>query len=112
MHVSLGGDNAARVPLTCLQAVGVLPKEAPPWPAPREAAARLAAGDVDGAVALAWQRLRSADLPLPAHPRTPPALPGLDGQRLLAALAVPLRDKALRALAVHLLPRLIATDNA
>ncbi|MFO1358869.1 type I-U CRISPR-associated protein Csx17 [Plasticicumulans sp.] len=74
-----------------------------PWPAPREAAARLAAGDVAGAVGLAWRRLRSAGLPIPAHPHAPPQLPGLDGPRLLAALTVPLHDAALKNLARRLL---------
>ena len=73
------------------------------WPAPREAAARLAAGDVAGAVGLAWRRLRSARLPIPSHPHAPPQLPGLDGPRLLAALTVPLHDAALKNLARRLL---------
>lgn len=85
--------------------LGLLRDPATVWPAPREAAARLAAGDTHGAVAIAWRRLRSAGLPLPEHPHRPPALPGLHGPRLVAALAVPLHDAELRALALRLMKR-------
>jgi CRISPR-associated protein Csx17 len=55
---------------------------------PPELPARLAAGDVAAALALAWQRLRALNKRLPG--RTPPAATGLPGTRLLAALLMPL----------------------
>jgi CRISPR-associated protein Csx17 len=56
---------------------------------PADIPARLTSGDVDGALALAWQRLRALGVKLPGG-RKPPRAAGLDGQRLLAALMIPL----------------------
>lgn len=43
----------------------------------------------DKAVKLAWDKLRHAGVALPAYPNQPPSVLGIDGQRLLAALAIP-----------------------
>lgn len=53
-----------------------------------EIPARLASGDVNAALKIAWQRLRALGVKLPG--REPPSAAGLDGPRLLAALIVPL----------------------
>jgi CRISPR-associated protein Csx17 len=55
---------------------------------PAEIPARLAADDVDGALAIAWQRLRALGAKLPS--RRPPQAIAIDGPRLLAALTIPL----------------------
>jgi len=55
---------------------------------PPEISARLEAEDPTRAVHLAWQRLRSLGVKLPG--RQPPQLVGVSGQRLLAALMIPL----------------------
>lgn len=58
--------------------------------------ARLAAGDVDAALALAWSRLRASEIPLPG--REPPRATGFAGPRLLAALTIPLDPPSTRRL--------------
>lgn len=55
---------------------------------PAEVTGRLTAGDVDGALALAWQRLRALGTTMPGS--RPPQAIGIDGPRLLAALVIPL----------------------
>jgi CRISPR-associated protein Csx17 len=55
---------------------------------PAEIPARLAAGDVDSALTIAWQRLHALGAKLPG--RRPPAAIALEGMRLLAALTIPL----------------------
>ncbi len=55
---------------------------------PAEIPARLAAGDVQAAVRIAWQRLRALGVKLPG--RNPPQVAGVDGARWLAALCIPL----------------------
>lgn len=55
---------------------------------PAEIPARLAAADVDGALAIAWRRLRALGARLPSH--RPPQAIAIDGPRLLAALTIPL----------------------
>lgn len=55
---------------------------------PAEILARLAANDVDAALAIAWRRLRALDVKLPS--RQPPRAIAIDGPRLLAALTIPL----------------------
>jgi CRISPR-associated protein Csx17 len=60
-------------------------------PLPAAVAANLFAGRVQEAMDLAWQRLRIAGVALPTYPVGPPAALGLSGQRLAAALLVPLR---------------------
>lgn len=55
---------------------------------PAEIPARLASGDIDSALEIAWQRLRALGVKLPG--RKPPRAVGLDGPRLLAALMIPL----------------------
>jgi CRISPR-associated protein Csx17 len=58
-------------------------------PQPPELLAWLAAGNTERAVTLGWSKLRQAGIPLPGFPNQPPMPIGLDGERLLAALAVP-----------------------
>ena len=55
---------------------------------PAEIPARLASDDVQAAVQLAWQRLSMFGVKLPG--REPPQVVGVDGQRWLAALCIPL----------------------
>jgi len=55
---------------------------------PPEIPARLAADDVDSALAIAWQRLSALGAKLPSRP--PPQAIAIDGPRLLAALTIPL----------------------
>lgn len=55
---------------------------------PAEIPARLAADDLDGALAIAWQRLRALGAKLPS--RRPPQAIAIDGRQLLAALTIPL----------------------
>jgi CRISPR-associated protein Csx17 len=55
---------------------------------PPEIPARLSTGDVQTAVRLVWQRLRTFDVKLPG--REPPHVIGADGPRWLAALCIPL----------------------
>ncbi len=62
---------------------------------PGEIVARLQAGRVQEAVGIAWRRLRAAGFPLPRYPKTPPSAQGLEGLRLLAALAIPLEPAEL-----------------
>jgi CRISPR-associated protein Csx17 len=58
-------------------------------PLPRELMALLKAGHVQDALDIAWRRLHAAGFPLPRHPNAAPSAAGVDGPRLLAALAVP-----------------------
>ncbi|MEW5707616.1 type I-G CRISPR-associated protein Cas8g1/Csx17 [Pelomicrobium sp. G1] len=55
---------------------------------PAEMPARLASGDISAALEIAWQRLRALGVKLPV--REPPCAAGLDGQRLLAVLMIPM----------------------
>lgn len=55
---------------------------------PPEIPARLVAGDIHAALALAWRRLRAVGVRLPGS--DPPNAVGVSGPRLLAALMVPL----------------------
>jgi CRISPR-associated protein Csx17 len=55
---------------------------------PAELPFRLTGGDIDGALRLAWQRLRTIGAKLPGP--IPPRAAGVSGRRLLAALIVPL----------------------
>lgn len=57
---------------------------------PGEIVSRLQTGNVQAAVNIAWRRLRAVGYPLFPHPHQPPLAHGLNGPRLLAALAVPL----------------------
>lgn len=75
---------------------------------PPEIDARLAANDVAGALRLAWHRLRTVDKKLPG--REPPAAVGLDGPRLLAALAIPLSTADMRHV-LHWLDGLAPAGN-
>lgn len=59
-------------------------------PPPGELITRLQSGDVQKAVEIAWRRLHAVGYPLLPHPNKPPLAHGLNGPRLLAALAVPL----------------------
>lgn len=71
-----------------LQKNGFLPSDGK-LPFRAEILAWLAADHSDKAVKLAWDKLRQADIALPAFPNQPPSALGVDGQRLLAALAIP-----------------------
>jgi len=75
---------------------------------PDEMPARLAADDVETAVKLAWQRLRSFGVKLPG--RFPPRVIGVDGPRWLAALCIPLTRDETRLLIQSL--RLEAKDQS
>lgn len=74
-------------PESTLRYVGWLPPDRD-LRLPAEIPARLAAGDVDGALAIAWQRLRVLGARLPG--RRPPQAIAFDGPRLLAALTIPI----------------------
>lgn len=74
---------------------------------PAEIPARLAADDVEGAVRLAWRRLRTFGVKLPG--REPPRVVGADGPRWLAALCIPLTHDETRLLLQPL--RLEARDQ-
>jgi CRISPR-associated protein Csx17 len=58
-------------------------------PQPPELLAWLAAGHTERAIALGWSKLRQAGISLPGFPNQPPVPIGIDGERLLAALAIP-----------------------
>lgn len=58
-------------------------------PQPAEILTWLAAGQIDRAVKRGWDKLRQAGMPLPGFPNKPPSVIGIDGERLLAALAIP-----------------------
>ncbi|WP_051040388.1 MULTISPECIES: type I-G CRISPR-associated protein Cas8g1/Csx17 [Methylomicrobium] len=58
-------------------------------PQPPELLAWLAAGHTGRAVALGWNKLRQSGISLPGFPNKPPMPIGIDGERLLAALAMP-----------------------
>lgn len=101
--VDLAGGEAARddsaplpaygllkvlfTPESALHSVGWLPPDRR-MQLPSEVAARLIADDVDGALAIAWQRLRALGLRMPGH--RPPQAIAVSGPRLLAALTIPL----------------------
>ncbi|MGZ5615541.1 MAG: type I-G CRISPR-associated protein Cas8g1/Csx17, partial [Methylobacter sp.] len=55
-----------------------------------EILAGLAANQSDKAVKLAWDKLKHAGVALPAFPNQPPGALGINGPRLLAALAIPI----------------------
>ncbi|WP_051091829.1 type I-G CRISPR-associated protein Cas8g1/Csx17 [Methylosarcina fibrata] len=59
-------------------------------PQPDELLTWLAAGQSQRAVDLAWATLRHAGIALPASPQRAPSALGIDGERLLAALAIPI----------------------
>ncbi|HXF46394.1 MAG TPA: type I-U CRISPR-associated protein Csx17 [Burkholderiaceae bacterium] len=85
-----------------LKAIGWLPPDRS-LRLPAEIPARLAADDVNGALRIAWQRLRVVGCKLPS--RHAPQVPrGSDGPRLLAALTIPLTrtetDHTLRRLGI------------
>jgi CRISPR-associated protein Csx17 len=71
-----------------LQKTGILQDCKLPFRA--EILAWLAADQTDKAVKLAWNKLRQADVALPAFPNQPPSVLGVNGPRLLAALAIPI----------------------
>lgn len=81
-----------------LEFLGRLPKGAS-FDFPGELPRLLAAGQLDKALPLAWRRGQIAGLGWPQGKA--PQAPSLDGQRLLAALSVPLQPAAL----LQLLPR-------
>jgi CRISPR-associated protein Csx17 len=62
---------------------------------PGEIIASLRAGNTQRAVNLGWRRLQASDVSVPAFPRRPPAAPGIEGPRLLAALTIPLNPRDL-----------------
>jgi len=77
-----------------LHRIGLLP-EHQRVPLPGGMVRLLAAGRADEAVRLAWRHLRIAGL---AVPDRPPCVAGLAGERLAAALLIPLTDPAVRQL--------------
>lgn len=72
-----------------LQKIGFLPPDCK-LPFRAELLAWLAAGQADKAVKLAWDKLNHAGVALPPYPNQPPSALVMDGQRLLAALAIPI----------------------
>lgn len=72
-----------------LQKTGFLPPDCKLTFRP-EILAGLAANQTDKAVKLAWDKLRQAVVALPVFPNQPPSALNMDGQRLLAALAIPI----------------------
>lgn len=71
-----------------LRKIGFLPEDLK-LPQPPELLAWLAAGHADRAVALGWAKLRQSGISLPDFPNKSPTLIGIDGERLLTALAIP-----------------------
>lgn len=72
-----------------LQKTGFLPTDCK-LPFRAEILASLAANQTDKAVKLAWDKLKQSGVALPAFPNQPPSALAIDGQRLLAALAIPI----------------------
>jgi CRISPR-associated protein Csx17 len=72
-----------------LRKIGFLPEDLK-LPQPPELLAWLAAGHADRAVALGWAKLRQVGISLPDFPNKSPMPIGIDGERLLAALAIPI----------------------
>lgn len=68
---------------------------------------RLAQGATDSALTLAWRRARGSGLPVLA---APPSACGLDGQRLAAALLIPLAKPALKRLLARAYPSPAAAE--
>jgi len=72
-----------------LQKIGFLPTDCK-LPFRTEILASLAANQTDKAVKLAWDKLKQAGVALPEFPNQPPSALGMNGQRLLAALVIPI----------------------
>lgn len=93
-------------PDAILQKLGLLPADGR-LPLPREIITLLKTGNreqVNRAIAVAWRRLRIADLKLPSHPGQPPDLVGIDGSRLAAALMIPLATSDLARICQPFMP--------
>lgn len=99
-------------PAWILRGLGLLPPDGA-LPFPRELLRRLHSHDrptFAAAVKEAWQRLRLAGFPLPAHPNTPPETVPFWGPRLYAALVVPVHFSDLRGLyAPRMRPRVASS---
>lgn len=72
-----------------LQKTGFLPPDCK-LPFRPEILAGLAANQTDKALKLAWDKLKHVGVALPAFPNQPPSALGINGPRLLAALAIPI----------------------
>jgi CRISPR-associated protein Csx17 len=82
-------------------------------PLPRQVVSWLATNDrtqIAKAVDYAWWRLRIAGIEAPTYPRKPPSASNLDGERLLAALMIPLDTRDLRRICRVLAPRQAETE--
>ncbi|HZR85680.1 MAG TPA: type I-U CRISPR-associated protein Csx17 [Bradyrhizobium sp.] len=79
-------------------------------PVPPGLIARLRAGDVGAAMALACRRARASGLPISFEPRRKDAA-GIDGPRLLAALLIPIRKVDLRRVLERAYPRLFEDEE-
>lgn len=77
------------VPDRILHNIDFLPQDHK-LPQPGELLTWLAAGQTERAVDLAWASLRHAGIDLPVFPYRAPSVLGIDGERLLAALAIPI----------------------
>ncbi|WP_305047107.1 type I-G CRISPR-associated protein Cas8g1/Csx17 [Geoalkalibacter sp.] len=93
-------------PDAILHKLGLLPAEGR-LPLPREIVTLLKTDNreqINRAIAVAWRRLRTAGLKLPAHPVQPPVLVGIEGARLAAALMIPLATSDLARICQPLKP--------
>jgi CRISPR-associated protein Csx17 len=88
-------------PESILRYLGWLPPDRT-LPLPAEMAARLTANDTTTALRLAWFRYRALGMKLPGNKA--PMHFGCDGQRLLAALMIPIRASETRRI-LNWLPR-------
>lgn len=79
-------------------------------PVPPGLIARLRAGDVGAAMALACRRARASGLPISFEPRRE-NVAGIDGPRLLAALLIPIRQVDLRRVMERAYPRLLESKE-
>jgi CRISPR-associated protein Csx17 len=79
-------------------------------PVPPGLIARLRAGDVGAAMALACRRARASGLPISFGPRRE-NVAGIDGPRLLAALLIPIRQVDLRRVMERAYPRLLESKE-
>lgn len=91
-------------PIEDVRSIEGVPKEIR-LPVPPGLIARLRAGDVGAAMALACRRARASGLPISFEPRRDDAA-GIDGPRLLAALLIPIRKVDLKRALERAYPRI------
>jgi len=89
-------------PIADVRAIEGVPKDIR-LPVPPRLIARLRAGDVGAAMALACRRARASGLPVTFAPRLEDAA-GIDGPRFLAALLMPIRKVDLRRVVERAFP--------